>query len=116
MTAMRVLTRSRESSVPQARSAQPVTLPRTEEEVRELLLSLPRYRVLLYNDDHNDMEYVVLALLRTVAPLSEDEAIRIMLQAHLFGIAQVIVCLKEPAEHYREGLEQRGLTSTIELV
>jgi ATP-dependent Clp protease adaptor protein ClpS len=116
MTAMWVFARSRDMRVSQVKSTQPVVLPRTEEEVRELLQSLPRYRVLLYDDDHNDMDYVVLALLRTVASLSEDEAIRIMLQAHLFGMAQVIVCLKEPAEHYREGLEQHGLTSTIEPV
>ena len=95
-------------------STQPVIAPRTDEDVRELLKSLPRYRVLLHNDDHNDMEYVVAVLLRTISSLSREQAIAIMLQAHLNGKAQVIVCLKEQAEHYCERLEGYGLTSTIE--
>ncbi len=95
-------------------TSQPVVAPRTDEEVRELLKSLPRYRVLLHNDDHNDMEYVIIALLRTVSSLTPEDAVQIMLQAHLNGTAQVIVCLKEPAEHYRERLEHYGLTSSIE--
>ena len=92
----------------------PLVVPRTDEEVRQLLQLLPRYRVLLHNDDYNEMDYVVLALLRTVTLLTQSQAIQIMLHAHLFGMAEVIVCLKEQAEHYREGLERRGLTSTIE--
>ena len=88
--------------------------PRTEDDVRQLLSLLPRYRVLLYNDDVHDMEYVVQALLRTVPTLSEREALQVMLQAHLNGVSQVLVCPKELAEHYRERLEGYGLTSTIE--
>lgn len=88
--------------------------PRTDEDVRQLLGLLPRYRVLLHNDDHNSMDRVVLALVRTIASLDMEQAVRIMLEAHTNGCAQVIVCLKELAEHYREGLERYGLTSTIE--
>jgi ATP-dependent Clp protease adaptor protein ClpS len=95
-------------------TAQPLVLPRTDEEVRELLKSLPRYRVMLHNDDHNDMDFVVVALVRTVSALSVEDAAQIMLQARLNGSAQVIVCLKELAEHYRERLERYGLTCTIE--
>jgi ATP-dependent Clp protease adaptor protein ClpS len=96
--------------VPVARSV----TPRTDDEVRQLLRLLPRYRVLLHNDDHNTMDHVVLALLRTVPGLSVEDAVRIMMEAHVTGVAQVIVCLKEQAEHYREGLERYGMTSTIE--
>ena len=95
-------------------TTQPLVLPRTDEDVRELLKSLPRYRVLLHDDDYNEMDFVVVALLRTVSALSVEDAAQIMLQAHLNGTAQVIVCLKELAEHYRERLEHYGLTSTIE--
>ena len=101
---------------PQMQGTPPVIAPRTDEEVRQLLQLLPRYRVLLYNDDYNAMDYVVVVLLRTVPSLTEEVAVRIMLDAHLHGVAEVIICLKEQAEHYREGLEQRGLTSTIEPV
>jgi ATP-dependent Clp protease adaptor protein ClpS len=94
----------------------PSVLPRTDEDVRLALSQLPRYRVLLHNDDVHAMDFVVLALVRTVPRLSVDEAIRIMLEAHTNGHAQVIVCPKETAEFYRTGLEQYGLTSTIEPV
>jgi ATP-dependent Clp protease adaptor protein ClpS len=93
-------------------SSQPDTL--TKQDVEQLLRLLPKYRVLLHNDDHNSMDFVVLALMRTVQRLTLDEAIKIMLEAHLNGVAVVIVCPKETAEHYRDGLESYGLTSTIE--
>ena len=88
--------------------------PRTDEDIRAALRQIPHYRVLLYNDDHNSMDHVVVALVRTVPQLSVEEAVRVMLEAHTNGIAQVVVCPKETAEFYREGLEHNGLTSTIE--
>ncbi len=89
-------------------------LPRTDEDVRQLLRLLPRYRVLLHNDDVHEMDYVVRALLNTIPTLSEQEAIQVMLHAHLSGVGQVLICPKELAEHYRERLEGYGLTATIE--
>lgn len=88
--------------------------PRTDADVRQLLSLLPRYRVLLYNDDVHDMEYVVQALLRTIPTLSEREATRVMLGAHLNGVCEVLVCPKELAEHYRERLAGYGLGCDIE--
>jgi ATP-dependent Clp protease adaptor protein ClpS len=60
------------------------------------------------------MDHVVRALRRVVPGLSRVEALRIMFEAHTTGVAVVIVCPKEPAEHYRDGLRSFGLTSTIE--
>lgn len=88
--------------------------PRTDEDVRQLLRLLPRYRVLLHNDDYNAMDHVVVALMRTISGMEMQRAVQIMLEAHTNGCAQVIVCLKELAEHYREGLERYSLTCTIE--
>jgi ATP-dependent Clp protease adaptor protein ClpS len=93
-------------------STQPDVL--TEQDVEQLLRLLPKYRVLLHNDDENSMDQVVEALLRTVQRLTVDEAIKIMLEAHLTGTALVVICPKETAEYYRDGLESYGLTSTIE--
>jgi ATP-dependent Clp protease adaptor protein ClpS len=90
--------------------------PRTDEEVRELLRLLPRYRVMLHNDDVHSMDEVVLALVRTVPSLSIEAATAIMFEAHNTGRAQVIICPREPAEHYRERLEHFTLTCTIEPV
>lgn len=80
-----------------------------------LMQLLPRYKVLLHNDDHNTMGHVVYALRRVVPGISRAEALRIMLEAHEIGVAVVILCPKELAEHYREGLRSYGLISTIEL-
>ena len=89
---------------------------RTDEEVRELLRLLPRYRVVLHNDDVHAMDEVVMALLRTVPTLSIEAATAIMFEAHNTGRAQVIICPREPAEYYRERLERFTLTCTIEPV
>lgn len=90
--------------------------PRTDDEVRELLRLLPRYRVMLHNDDVHSMDEVIIALVRTVPTLSIEAATAIMFEAHNTGCAQVIICPREPAEYYRERLEQFSLTSTIEPV
>ncbi|NEP10935.1 MAG: ATP-dependent Clp protease adapter ClpS [Symploca sp. SIO2C1] len=74
----------------------------------------PRYRVLLHNDDFNSMEYVVQVLISTVASLTQPEAVNIMMEAHISGIALVITCAQEHAEFYCETLKNNGLTSTME--
>jgi ATP-dependent Clp protease adaptor protein ClpS len=74
----------------------------------------PRYRVLLHNDSHNAMEYVVHVLMTTVPNLSQPQAVSIMMEAHTSGMALVISCAQEHAEFYCETLKNHGLTSTIE--
>jgi ATP-dependent Clp protease adaptor protein ClpS len=74
----------------------------------------PKYRVLLHNDDHNSMEHVVESLMQVVAGLSEPSAVDIMMAAHATGCALVITCVQEHAEFYCEGLQSKGLTSTME--
>jgi ATP-dependent Clp protease adapter protein ClpS len=93
-------------------ASQPDTL--TRQHLEALRRLLPNYLVLLHNDDEHAMDYVVLALLRTVQRLSVEEATQIMLEAHFKGKAVVVICPKETAEFYRAGLEGYGLTSTIE--
>lgn len=89
-------------------------IPRTDDEVRQLLRLLPRYRVLLHNDDYNTMDHVVMALMRIIGGMEAERAYQIMLDAHLHGVAEVITCPKEVAEHYRDGLQGYALTATIE--
>lgn len=86
----------------------------TEELLRLRAKFLPPYKVILFDDDYNEMTYVVVALLHAVNGLSEPEAEHIMLTAHLTGSAIVIVCPKEIAEYYQERLLSYGLTATIE--
>lgn len=94
--------------------ARMASVPRTDEEVLQLLQLLPRYRVLLHNDDVNTMDHVVLALIQTIPALSYEGAVSIMLEAHNSGHAEVIICLRELAEHYCERLRRYDLSSTIE--
>ena len=94
------------------------TQPRYEVRPKEVVLNrtklLPPYKVLIHNDDYNEMNYVVFALLHSVNVLSMQDAERIMLAAHLTGTAVVVVCPKEVAEYYQERLLSYNLTATIE--
>ena len=85
-----------------------------KEIVRDHTKLLPPYKVIVHNDDYNEMTYVVFALLQSVNTLTVEEAERIMLTAHLTGKAVVIVCPKEAAEYYQERLLSYNLTATIE--
>src|SRR5260221_1300739 len=75
---------------------------------------LPPYSVVLHDDDYNEMNYVIFVLLHAINNLSQPQADRIMLTAHLTGSAIAAVCPKETAEFYQERLLSYGLTATIE--
>ena len=95
-------------------NTQPVPQVSPEELTRLRAHLWPPYKVILWNDDHNEMDFVVTVLLRLVNQLTPAEAMKIMLTAHLNGSAVVIVCPKENAEYYQERLLSYGLTATIE--
>ncbi len=82
------------------------------EEKKESLLR--PWSVILYNDDHNEMLYVVRCLVKSVPKLGARRATQIMFEAHNTGRAVVTTCPLELAELYRDRLESGGLTATIE--
>ncbi len=92
----------------------PTQQPVIETTLEARLRMLPRYRVLLHDDDFNDMEHVVRSLLYTVMSLSINQAVAIMLEAHNHGTAHVISCPRETAEFYAQTLKEFGLASTVE--
>lgn len=92
----------------------PATVVRPAIEPDTIRRFLPPYAVILHDDDDNAMEEVVYSLIVCVPELGLPEATAIMLEAHLNGKAQVICCPLERAELYRDRLESRGLTATIE--
>jgi ATP-dependent Clp protease adaptor protein ClpS len=92
----------------------PLDQVEVEELIRLRAKLLPPYHVILFNDDYNEMLYVVVVLLRIINRLTRQEAEQIMLTAHLTGSAVVVTCPKETAEHYQEQLLSYGLTATIE--
>jgi ATP-dependent Clp protease adaptor protein ClpS len=88
--------------------------PETDQLLRLRAKLFPPYKVILFDDDYNEMDYVVAALLHAINDLSQQEAERIMLTAHLTGSAIVVVCPKEIAEHYQDRLLNYGLTAAVE--
>ncbi len=90
------------------------TTTETDRETYTPTVTLPPYAVILHNDDHSEMGYVVSALLKSVSSLSREDAVRIMLEAHNAGLAVVIVCPLEQAELYRDRLRSFNLGVTIE--
>jgi ATP-dependent Clp protease adaptor protein ClpS len=75
--------------------------------------TLPPYRVLLHNDDVNDMLHVVEVVFR-LTPLSVEEAVERMLEAHHSGVALLLVTHRERAELYAEQFATFSLMVTIE--
>lgn len=95
-------------------SASVVMKPTIEIRDRAVPKILPLWRVLLHNDDQNNMDYVVRVLRECVAGLSEIDAQCIMLEAHMHGLSEVVVEPLEAAEFHHERLVWFGLVCTIE--
>lgn len=74
---------------------------------------LPPYRVLLHNDDINEMRYVVRTIVE-LTRLDSGRAIEIMMTAHKRGTAQVLVTHKERAELYKDQFASKRLRVSIE--
>jgi ATP-dependent Clp protease adaptor protein ClpS len=89
----------------------PSTKPGTITERHTTLI--PRYKVLLHNDDVNTMDHVIKALMQ-VFKFDQPVCERIMMTAHQNGMA---VCTTEPleqAEFHRDQLISFSLVATIE--
>ncbi|MCS7166680.1 MAG: ATP-dependent Clp protease adaptor ClpS [Gemmatales bacterium] len=94
---------------PRANSAQ--SLPKDQAHGRAD--RLPPYKLLLHNDNVNDMAYVVQTIQELTA-LSREEATQRMLEAHKNGVALLLITHKERAELYAEQFASKGLTVTVE--
>ncbi len=91
--------------------AEPESQTITQEATRTDLL--PPYKVILHNDDVNDMVRVVEVICK-LTPLSVDEATQRMLEAHYTGHAVLLVTHKERAELYVDQFKSCRLTVTAE--
>ena len=74
---------------------------------------LPMYKVILHNDDQNDVEHVVETIVM-LTPLNLQDALERTLEAHNSGCSLLLVIHKERAELYAEQFQSRSLTVTIE--
>ena len=85
-------------------------LERSEQKVR----LFDPYKVLLHNDEHHDMDYVVTSLIKAVPQLSREQALDIMKEAHQTGVALVLMAPLEHAEMYCDRIKSFGLVASIE--
>ena len=74
---------------------------------------LPPWKVLLHNDDKNDVVFVVETIVE-LTPLNEQEAVVRMKEADKTGVALLLTTHRERAELYQEQFTSKGLTVTIE--
>jgi len=74
---------------------------------------LPPWKVLLHNDDKNEIGFVVRTVME-LTPLKEQDAKLRTMEANETGVALLLVTHKERAELYQDQFESKGLTVTIE--
>jgi ATP-dependent Clp protease adaptor protein ClpS len=74
---------------------------------------LPPWKVLLHNDDVNEMEFVVTTIV-ALTPLNVEDAVKRTVEAHKTGVALLLTTHKERAELYKDQFKSKGLTVTIE--
>lgn len=74
---------------------------------------LPQWKVLLHNDDVNEIGYVVETIIEIVA-VNPIQALLQTLEAHKSGLALLIMTHRERAELLCEQFASKRLTVTIE--
>jgi ATP-dependent Clp protease adaptor protein ClpS len=74
---------------------------------------LPPWKVLLHNDDKNDVGHVIGTIVE-LTPLNKQEAELRTKEAHRTGVALLLTTHKERAELYQDQFQSKGLTVSIE--
>jgi len=73
-----------------------------------------RWAVVLFDDSHHSMDYVIWALIKTVPELSSTDATLIMLEAHNTGKGVITLCGREQAVQIRDALRILQLRCEVE--
>jgi ATP-dependent Clp protease adapter protein ClpS len=76
---------------------------------------LPPYKVILHNDEVNEIGYVVRSIME-ITHMNKVDAQRRTLEAHHTGLSLLLVTHKERAELYVDQLTSKGLTVSTEPV
>ncbi|HEV2295996.1 MAG TPA: ATP-dependent Clp protease adaptor ClpS [Tepidisphaeraceae bacterium] len=74
---------------------------------------LPPWKVLLHNDDKNDVRFVIDTIVE-LTPLNKQDAETRTKEADDTGVSLLLVTHKERAELYKDQFESKGLTVSIE--
>lgn len=75
--------------------------------------ALPPWRVLLHNDDVNEITWVTRSIVQ-LTPLDSKEAFERTLEAHRRGLSLLVTTHREHAELLQEQFASKDLTVTIE--
>lgn len=74
---------------------------------------LPPWKVLLHNDQVNELVYVVQTV-QMLTPLSREDSINRTIEAHKSGVSLLLTTHQERAELYLQQFASKNLTVTIE--
>ncbi len=74
---------------------------------------LPPWKVLLHNDDKNEITYVRATIVE-LTPLNQQDAEQRTDEAHRNGVSLLLVTHRERAELYKDQFESKKLVVTIE--
>jgi len=74
---------------------------------------LPPWKVLLHNDEKNELGFVVKTIVE-LTTLNETDAKQRTSEAHETGVALLLTTHKERAELYKDQFDSKGLTVSIE--
>lgn len=73
----------------------------------------PEHRLILWNDDHNSFDWVIICLV-TFLSFSPEKAEKAAWKVHLEGKEVVKNGSKDELAPYKKLLEERGLTVSVE--
>ena len=99
---------SNQSGGQQVRATSSVATP---EKVTPRLL--PQYKVILHNDDKNEIGHVIDTIVMLCC-MNKEDAVERTVEAHKTGCALLLITHKERAELFVEQFQSRSLTVTIE--
>jgi ATP-dependent Clp protease adaptor protein ClpS len=74
---------------------------------------LPPFKVLLHNDNKNEVTHVVKTIVE-LTPLNKEEAERRTIEAHNSGVSLLLTTHRERAELYRDQFRSKRLNVSIE--
>ena len=87
----------------------------TKVRIDEAKESLINYNLIIWNDNVNDMGWVIIAL-EDICKMGYEKAYDIMLEAHLNGKAVAKTGLLKELEVMQKGLNDREINASIEAV
>ncbi len=95
-----------------AATAEPVVVTKTETDQRKKPRHVPRYHVLLWNDEDHSFEYVI-AMLQELFGHPVEKGFKMAEEVHLKGKVIVLTTTKEHAELKRDQIHAYGKDALV---